>query len=179
MKSCLSRSLLIAGLLLGVAAAACGGGGDGGAVELSLEQYFERVASLTADLEERTASLDQQLEQEFESDVAEIEAVRDAFATVLPIFGDFIDDLDELNPPEEVADLHGELVAGFADLVDGFEDLIDQLVNIESAAEFSALLFDPDSGFGSAIEQLEAVCLELQSIADDNGIEADLLDCAE
>ncbi len=177
MKSLRFASLLVAGMLLAVAAAACGGGDGGG--ELSLEQYFDQVTSIIADLEERTASLDQQFEQEFESDVAEIEAVRDAFATVLPIFGDFIDDLDELNPPEQVADLHGELVAGFADLVDGFEDLIDQLVDVESAAEFSALLFDPDSGFGSAIVQLEAVCLELQSIADDNGIEADLLDCAE
>ncbi|MCH7698546.1 MAG: hypothetical protein IH865_06385 [Chloroflexi bacterium] len=45
-------------------------------------------------------------------------------------------------------------------------------------AEFSELLLGPDSGFASAIGQLAAVCLQLQSIADDNDIEADLLECA-
>ena len=81
-----------------------------------------------------------------------------------------------LNPPDEAADAHGELVAGFRDLVGGLEDLIDQLADIESITEFSALLFDPDSGFGSAIGQLAAACLELQGIADSNEIDVDL-DC--
>ncbi len=176
MKSWRFSSLLVAGLVLGVVAAACGGGDGGG--ELSLEQYFDQVASIIGDLEERTASLDQPLEQEFESEAEEIEALRDAFTTVGPIFRDFIDDLDELNPPEEVEDLHGELVAGFADLAGGFEDIVDQFADIDTSAELAALFFDADSVFGSAVGRLEAVCLELQSIADDNGIDADLLDCA-
>ena len=50
--------------------------------------------------------------------------------------------------------------------------------SFESMAEFSELLLGPDSGFASAIGQLAAVCLQLQSIADDNDIEADLLECA-
>ena len=176
MKSWCSGALLAAVMLLGAVAAACGGGGGGG--ELSLEQYFDRVGSIVAGLEERTATLDQPLEQEFDSEAEQIEALRDAFTSVRPVFQDFVDDLDDLDPPAEVADAHGELVAGFGDLMGDLEDLIDQLSEVESMAEFSELLLGPDSGFASAIGQLAAVCLQLQSIADDNDIEADLLECA-
>ena len=50
MKSWCSGALLAAVMLLGAVAAACGGGGGGG--ELSLEQYFDRVGSIVAGLEE-------------------------------------------------------------------------------------------------------------------------------
>ena len=175
MKSWCSGALLAAVMLLGAVVAACGGGGGGG--ELSLEQYFDRVGSIVAGLEERTATLDQPLEQEFDSEAEQIEALRDAFTSVRPVFQDFVDDLDDLAPPSEVADAHRELVAGFAHLVEGLEALIDQLAEVESMAEFTELLLGPDSGFGLASGQLAAVCLQLQSIANDNDIDANL-ECA-
>ena len=174
MKSWLSGSLLVAVLLIATVAAACGGG-DGD--ELSLEQYFEQVDTIVAGLEQRTAALDQPLEQTFDSEEEQIEAFREAFTTVLPIYRDFVGDLDEMDPPAEVADAHGELVAGFANLVPGVEDLILQLAEIESASEFSDLLLDPDSAFVSAIGELTAACLQLQSVADDNDLDVDL-ECA-
>lgn len=177
MKPLPSGWLLVVAVLLAAVTAACGSGDSGGGGELSLEQYFDQVGSITGSLEERAAALDQPLEQEFDSEVEQVQAVRDAFTTVLPAFEDFINDLDELNPPPEAAAAHDELVAGFANVVGGLEDLIDQLAEVETAAEFSALLFDPGSGFGSAIGQVTAACLQLQSIADDNGINAGLLEC--
>ncbi len=173
MRSWLSGSLLVAAMLLGAVVAACGGSGGGGG-ELSLEQYFDRVGSIIEGLEERTATLDQPLEQEFDSEAEQIEAARDAFTSVLPVFQDFVDDLDDLDPPSEVADAHRELVAGFVNLLEGLEALIDQLAEVESAAEFTELLLGPDSGFGSAIGQLAVACLQLQSIADDNDVDANL-----
>lgn len=179
MKSWLVGLLLVVGMLLGVAASDCGGGGDGssGDDELSLEQYFEEVASIVEGLEERTSTLDQPLEPEFDSEAEQIEASRDAFATVLPVFQDFVDELDDLNPPAEVEDAHGELVAGFADLAGGVEDLVDQLEGIESASDFSDLLLAPDSAFGLAVGKLAGACLQLETIADDNGIDAAVLEC--
>ncbi len=174
MKSWLSGSLLVAAMLLGAVMAACGGSGGGGGGELSLEQYFDRVGSIVEGLEERTATLDQPLEQEFDSEAEQIEALRDAFTSVRPVFRDFVDELDDLDPPAAVADAHSALVAGLTDLMGGLEDLIDQLAEVESASDFSELLFDPDSEFGSAIGQLAVACLQLQSIADDNDIDANL-----
>ncbi len=174
MKPWCSGLLLVAGMLLGAVVAACGGGGGGGGGgELSLEQYFDQVGAIVEGLEERTATLDQPLEQEFDSEAEQIEAFRDAFTIVRPVFQDFVDDLDDLDPPAGVADAHGELVAGFANLMGGLEDLIDQLAEVESTAEFTELLLGPDSEFGSAIGQLAVACLQLQSIADDNAIDAD------
>ena len=117
------------------------------------------------------------MEEEFDSEPEQIEAFRGTFAAVLPVFQDFIDDLDDLDPPAEVADAHGDLVAGFADLIGGLEDLVDQLAEVESTAEFTELLLGPDSGFASAIGQLAVACLQLQSIANDNDIDANL-ECA-
>ncbi len=177
MKSWLVGLLFVIGMLLSVAASACGGGDGSGGDELSLEQYFEEVASIIESLEERTATLDQPLEREFDSEAEQIEASRDAFATVLPVFEDFVNDLDGLNPPVEVEDAHDELLAGLGDLVGGVEELIDQLEGIESASEFSDLLLAPDSAFGSAVGKLAAACLQLETIADDNGIDAAVLEC--
>ncbi len=176
MKWLPSGWLLVVAVLLTAVTAACGSGDSGGG-ELSLEQYFDQVGSITGNLEERAEALDQPLEQEFDSEVEQVQAVRDAFTTVLPAFEDFINDLDALNPPPEAAAAHDELVAGFTNVVGGLENLIDQLAEVETAAEFSALLFDPGSGFESAIGQVTAACLQLQSIADDNGIDAGLLEC--
>ncbi len=169
------RTATFAGIVIALFVAACGGGGSG---ELSLEQYFDRVASIVGDLEERTASLDQPLEQDFNSDAEQIEAFRNAFTTVIPFFRDFVDDLNEIDPPTVVADAHSELVAAFAGVAGGLEDFIDQLAEVETASEFSDLLFAPDSAFGSAIGQLTIACLKLQSTAADNDIDADPLECA-
>ena len=174
MKSWLSSSLLVAGLLLATVAGACGGGGS----ELSLEQYFEQVDAIVAGLEQRTVVLGQALEESFDSEEEEIEAYRDNFTTVLPVYRDFGDDFDEMEPPAEVADAHGELVAGFASFLDGLETLIDQFAEVESASELSALLLDPDSELRSATGRFAAACLQLRSIADDNDIDVDLI-CAE
>ena len=70
------------------------------------------------------------------------------------------------------------VLAAFAGLVGGIEDFVDQIAEVESASEFSDLLLDPDSAFGSAIGQLTIVCLKLQTIAADNDIDADPLECA-
>ncbi|MCH8902206.1 MAG: hypothetical protein IIC88_07885 [Chloroflexi bacterium] len=178
MKSWLSSSLLVAGLLLGAVAAACGGGDGSGGGELSLEQYFEQVDAIVAGLEQRTVVLGQALEESFDSEEEEIEAYRDNFTTVLPVYRDFGDDFDEMEPPAEVADAHGELVAGFASFLDGLETLIDQFAEVESASELSALLLNPDSELRSATGRFAAACLQLKSIADDNDIDVDLI-CAE
>ena len=169
------RTAALAGIAIALLVAACGGGGNS---ELTLEQYFDQVASIMESLEERTASLDQPLEQDFNSDAEQIEAFRDSFTTVIPFFQDFVADLDEIDPPAEIADAQDELVAGFAGLAGGLEDLIDQLEDVESSSELSDLLTAPDSAFGTAIGQLTIVCLKLLSIADDNDIDADVLECA-
>ena len=176
MKSWLSALLLVAGLLLATVAAACdGSGGDDG--ELSLEQYFEQVDTIVAGFRQSTAVIDQPPEQTLDSEEEQIKAYRHAWTTVLPIFREFVDDLDEVDPPEEVADAHGEMVAGFTYSVERFKDFMNQLAEVESAAEFSTISLGPDSELRSAIEQLAAACLQLRSIADDNDIDVDLLEC--
>jgi hypothetical protein len=177
MKSKLSSTMLIASAFFVALVVACGGSDNGG-VELSLEQYFDEVSSIVEDLEEQTATFDQPLEQEFDSEAEQIEAFRDGFTTALPVFQDFVDDLDNLEPPAVAADAHSELVAGLADFIGGLEDLIEQLADVETSAEFTELLLGPDFGFGAGTARLAVACLELQAIADDNDIDADVLDCA-
>ncbi len=164
-----SSALLIGVAFLGVVAAACDGGDSGG--ELSVEQYFEQVGVIVEDLQGRTATFEQPLEQEFDSEAEQIEAFRDAFTTAIPIFRAFVDDLSDIDAPPEVADAHGDLIAGIAGLVDGLEELTARLAGVESLSEMQDLVV---SGFGSAIGQLAAACLELQSIAEDNDIDVDI-----
>ena len=169
MKHWRARSLLVAGLLMAAVAVACGGGDSGG--ELSVEQYFEQVGAIVEGLQDRTVTFEQPLEQEFDSEAEQIGAFRDAFSTAIPIFRAFVDDLGDIDAPPEVADAHGDLIAGIAGLVDGLEDLTDGLEGVKTLSEMQDLVI---SGFGSAIGQLAAACLQLQTIADENAIDVDL-----
>lgn len=169
---------LMAALLLALTtiAAACAGGGD----EPTLEEYFRQ---LEARVDERERQFDA-LQEEFTPDeegapdlssgevLQQIDAVRRFYEASGPIFGDFVEAVDGIDPPPEVENPHEEFVAAGAAVLDLFLDFTGRLADVESVVELGALFNDP--GLDAASARYGQACSNLQGIADDNGIDVDL-----
>ncbi len=169
------RRLALSAVLLSIAAAAaaaCNGGGGG----LSMEEYFARVEQLSAEFDERQASLDDQLNRTLQegSEREQVDATQESFSGLAEAMRAFRQALGEIDPPEGVAEAHLQAVRAFDDALDELEGLNSRLRGAPSSRELESALeeFDPDNN--EAFLRLDETCLALQAIAGDNGIDADL-----
>ncbi|MET0937706.1 MAG: hypothetical protein ABWY51_00600 [Gaiellaceae bacterium] len=139
-------SVLLACLLGVVVMSGCGGG-DGGAGEpLSKEDYEQQMQALQADL---GASADE-LQQAF-SDPQDVEAMSEGLNDAAGLLDEASSSLDDISPPEEVADAHQKMVDAsaaaavklreFADTVANasLAELQESLGEFQNIAEFAEL----------------------------------------
>ena len=109
----LAAALLLA---LGTIAAACGGSNQ----ELTLEEYFLRFEELGDRTGEQLEALLAKLDEEPETEEERLAIFQDWFAASLQLQRDFLDDLDDINPPLEVEDAHRQLLDTRGALMDTF-----------------------------------------------------------
>lgn len=170
--------LFVGVLTLLASLAACGGSSD--AEPLMLPEYFERLEVLDAEFDRRNDEVAQQFDALFtdavSGDAERVELLEDAFAETTEVIGDFVRELDNLDPPAEAAAAHAEAVATGESFVAEMEDAADA---IAEAADASAAFDAADAVFTSdAFDRFDATCISLQDVADERGIDIDL-DCEE
>ena len=165
------RMLLAAIAIAGGAALASACNDDGEA--LTLEEYFERVDELDQAEQDRSA----EVEQEFEElpDDAPIDEYADRFERQIDSLETFASDMDDIEPPDEVADLHDDVVSALNEATDTFGGVVEEFRDAGSLEEGFAVLDGVDD---SAIQRATDACLDLEQIAADNNIDADF-DCGE
>jgi hypothetical protein len=122
--------------LLGVVViAGCGGGGNGGA--LSKEDYEEQMQALQADLGQSAT----ELEQAF-SNPQDSPAVSDGLNNAADIFEDASASLNEIEPPDDVADPHQVMVDQTASAAERIRGVADRVENAATPAEISNELLE-------------------------------------
>lgn len=161
--------LFIVALLLAVGAIAVSCGDSN---ELTLEEYLRRIEALSDQADERFEPLVEALNQEFDAEPDRLEATREFFRADIPIVRDFLEGVDDLEPPAEVEGPHEETVAAGAEFLEILEDFTDRITGVESTSELEELLDDPE--LEAASGRFEEPCFALQDIADANGIDVDL-----
>ena len=164
-------------LLLGAMAAACGGGGadDADDGEPAGEGYFRRVESLTADVDERSRALSDQWREDIASLGSEEERLalsRDFYGELFSLSREFQDGLEDIEPPEEVADVHDEFMQVADDFFGAWADIAGRLEDAESDAELNAIIGDAE--FLAAGQRLVEACTTLEGVAADMGVDIDL-----
>jgi uncharacterized membrane protein len=139
--------ILLACLLGVVVMAGCGGGGGGGnGTALSKEDYEAAMQELQTDLEASANEL-----QSAFSDTTDIDAMSDGLNQTADLMSEASQNLDEIEPPEDVADAHQTMVdqsAAAADKLSEFADTVanasladlqDTLAEFQNFEEFAAL----------------------------------------
>ena len=180
MKPRLIVPLLVAALLLvlGTIASACGGDGDG----LTLEEYFQRIDVLGSDLEDEIDRLGEEFDEaaeEAETEEEMIEPSRYSFNRLAALSGDFVSELESIDPPSEVEDAHNEIVAVQAEGLELLEGLNERAQRVESASDMEEVWAEfAGPEFTDISDRNEQACFALEAIADDNGIDVDL-ECEE
>jgi hypothetical protein len=162
-------------LAFGAIVAACDSDGGG---SLTLDEYFRTLEQLDQDKDDRNT----ELEEQFDTDVAAVDSEEEALDVSREFLGagvsnlkDFVDGLDDINPPAEVEEAHNMAVDAGRKAVEAAEGAVKVLDDAESAADLEAA-FSGD--LEEAGREFEETCVNLQAIADENKIEVDL-DCKD
>ncbi len=132
-------------------------------VQEALVEFQDRTADAdTSILVEQTAIL-------LEVTIAEITSAFDQAGTAL---GDFVAVMAELEPPSDVAEAHDATVAALQRSHDAIPELVTSLRGAGSLGDISELI--NGSTFGDTQPRLTSACRELQGLAADMGVTADL-----
>ncbi len=168
---------LSAALLATVLGWAC----DEGEGELSLNEYFERVAEVSRQLDERLEA-PRPAVPEGDSEEGAIESIRESLGEFVSIHQNYLDALAAIDPPLKVESAHGQLVSATADLTEAVAVVVERIADAKSAEELQAILQDPfdedDPDIAGATDRLNEACFGLEEIARENGIPA-MLQCEE
>ena len=158
---------------------ACSGSDSGPDSEpLNLEQYFTKLQAIFANQERQTVAIDAKYADRLETGAANSEEAFEAALTVLPdllaetlpVLEEALLALEELEPPVEVVSAHEVLLRHSRDMV-AFSVRVKSEVESGAITEETLSLVVNDSSAVAAFEGLALVVVELQAIADTNGID--------
>jgi hypothetical protein len=156
---------MVATLALVAMGGACTSSGGGA---LTLEEYFRELDLLDEAFSQASDEVDGKIQET--QDVGEAHGYMEEQVTA---FEDFLEGLQDLDAPDEVADPHADAIAGIDLFIDELSSAVDAAA---SATTFDELFAPFESIDSTGIEQAIAACVELEQIAADNNIEVDL-DC--
>lgn len=158
--------------------AACGGGGGkdagGGANKLTLDAYYQQLAAAIDTLAAGvSAVVDKAAANTGGTDIDGQKQIATSFITdFAAAFASFAEEAGGIEPPAEATNAHAELVAATNAIVDAATGLLDQVDAAQSRAELEALFSEEQ--VTAAGQRSETACSILQSIADENNIDAQL-----
>jgi hypothetical protein len=140
---------------------------------LTLEEYFQRVDEIDNDGTERIDAVFNGI-----TDEDDVQQFREAFKDFAPILGDLADDLDGLDPPDEVRDEHDAMAEALNAFADKANDIAEDIDDIEAATPDELFAAIDEQGFTETDDAFTAACRDLQQVATDNSIDVDL-DCED
>ena len=175
MKPCL-RLLLPAGLmllLLGTIAAACTSDD-----ELTLEEFYQQGQAISDDFAVEIEEVYESFPDDGEETDENLQAEKDSYGEFSPVYDDFFDELETLNPPSEAEDEFDDLLKTGREIVEFLEDYAVRIEGAESFTELGQLLDEGDAEADALQDSYQAACQSLQDIADANDIVA-VIECAD
>lgn len=138
---------------------------------LTVEEYFAELETAGIEFTARGEAVEAKLVDTQDPVAAAKQSVPE-FAT---IYGDFLDELKGIAPPEEVAEAHQSMIDAGDETVAALDEAADSIEAIDDPAAVAEFFDGPlVLAFGEAAERFKESCLALQGIADDDAIEVDL-----
>lgn len=174
------------GFLCAMILTACGGGADAPVAPnpepdaLTLEQYYQNVASATEASSQKVDALDAQPDSfgPNPSDIEVITAFRESMQLTGDILGDFGDALRSNTPPPEIESEHERYATAYESFEASIRAIATRLESVTTPEQLFALIDETGEGLSSMSDEVLVSCLALQDAADNNEIEIDLM-CVE
>jgi len=157
-------------LVLGVA---CGDDdeedGGGGGEELTLEQYFTEVETLSAQFDEDRLALEDKYPDAFDSP----EETRSLLQEAWPLVDALAADLEAINPPSEAEDVHARTITAARESATFLEGAAVLLEDVDTDEELAEAV-DNSTSLTQTLQRLQKACQDGQALADRESIDADL-----
>ena len=133
------------------------------------EAYFEALEEILQDADARSAELDSELQTAIETNDPEevAETFRSALRDTQDTGEDILDRAGELEPPEEAAAAHQELL-------DAVGNSVDFLETTSADQVLASIIAGDTSAIDDISEPIRVACDSLQELASDSGAEVDL-----
>ena len=162
----------VATAFLVLAVAGCGGDDDGDRAPLSIDElnqqraeYFTQLDSIYGDFEDRSAAV---------FDARTAKAGLEAFAAFAD---DYVSELEDLSPPDEVAGAHDEAVAAGEEARDRILEVAEETADDVPGTDIFEIFFTLDQD--PVADRLDAADCALVAIARQAGITLDHVDCSQ
>ena len=149
-----------AGLGMALLLVACGGN------SLTVSEYAAEAEDLVAAMGSQFASLD----REWEAQPPTAEGARDYWRRRLAIRAEFLDGVEDLDPPDAVADQHAAALDVFTRITEADEALADRVATFETVTEHWQWVDTPEGRAADAVlEEVYAFCRASQAEYDATG----------
>jgi hypothetical protein len=138
-----------------------------GGRSLTLEEYFQRLEELDAEADSQSSTAEARA-----GDFDDVDVVIDAFAEFITVIDIFMRGLEDLTPPPEAQAAHDAALETGSAFQEAFQTLVNEGQGVETLDELGAIL--NSEAFDAADQAFTDACLDLEQIATDNDITADL-----
>lgn len=163
----------VAVLFLTAFAAACSDS-DGGT--LSLDEYFQKIDEIQNDNDAKFATEEASAgEPAADASGEELATfLRDSVTNSASTLRDAGTAAGDLEPPDEVADAHNDIVAAINAAADALDAAADDVPDTLTLEELTNSTFFNDEDLNAAFEGVTTACNALEAIATENNITVDL-----
>lgn len=152
-------------------------GGDDTSASPELEDYFAEIEAIFEEADAASDELDTAFDEAIDAATTveeEVFTLQEFLLESRKTIAGALDDLEDVDPPEEVEDAHNDFVQAGRDLVDVSEQFSEGLQDVETEDDLNALNDELGPGGQEAADAADAACFELQDVADAAGIAVDL-----
>lgn len=163
----LLAALLAVAALFALVATACGGDGES---TITLAEYFRRFDSLDDDIASQQASLRERYPDPYQGG----ETARRFYEEGVPLLDNAVERLSAIDPPSAVEEVHNRVLNAMRVRAEASQTILEDLEDAQSRDDVLAAVNAVSDDVDAALANLDQACLDLQAIADQNGVAVNL-----
>lgn len=145
--------------------------------DLTLREYFTEVGTIFENASQTTEQLNQELNDSLASAKTfeeQMEALQEFVSGASDVFEESISKMESLSPPAEAERPHNDFTEATSDVLSAAAKLNEGLAKAEDEGDATRELEEFESTIAEPLFTTDEACGDLQDIADDHSIDADL-----